>query len=133
MRFKRLRGWCIGRILHWLVIPLAGRGIQVLRQDESLKGLHHAPMCGANHYHHTRPITSACTCGAAKEWRATRPKELREAVDEVRSAAQKFGQYEGALHNPQVQNPYRRRAREALAEARRHVDDVILAFVKTVQ
>jgi len=132
MRCKRLRGWLVERILHWVVIPLVGRGIQVQRQDEQSSGwgswLHHAPMCGANHYHHTRPITSACTCGAEREWCAIRPNELREAVHQVQMAAQKFGQCDG-----QYANPYKRAAQETLAEARRHVDDVILAFVKTVQ
>ncbi len=64
MKYKKLRCWLIGRIIRWLVIPLAGRGVQVQRQDSMSGGLHHAPLCGANHYHHTRPITSACTCGA---------------------------------------------------------------------
>ena len=64
MKYKRLRVWVAGRIIRWLLIPVVGRGVQVQRQDAVSGGLHHAPMCGANHYHHTRPITSACTCGA---------------------------------------------------------------------
>ena len=68
MKYKRLRIWLAERIIKWLLIPVVGRGVQVQRQDanSSWKGpwLHHAPGCGANHYHHTRPITSRCTCGA---------------------------------------------------------------------
>ncbi len=82
MKYKRLRVWLLERIIHWFIIPLAGRGVQVQRQDEvsrSLdsprndKWLHHAPMCGANHYHHTRRITSRCTCGAEAAWRRRQP------------------------------------------------------------
>lgn len=61
----RLASW----IIRHVVIRLVGRPVQIIRQDARGGGLHHAPMCGANHYHHTRPLTSACTCGAEKQWR----------------------------------------------------------------
>ncbi len=64
MKYQRLRTWLAGQIVRRLLIPVIGRGVQVQRQDHVTKGLHHAPGCGANHYHHTRPITLACTCGA---------------------------------------------------------------------
>lgn len=69
MKHKQLRIWLAEWIIKWLLIPVVGRGVQVQRQDHVRRGLHHAPMCGANHYHHTRPITSACTCGAEAGWR----------------------------------------------------------------
>lgn len=69
MRFQKLRITLIRWIVRWIIVPLAGRGVQVIRQDARSGGLHHAPMCGANHYHHTRPITGRCTCGAVKYWR----------------------------------------------------------------
>lgn len=33
---------------------------------EALDDHHHAPMCGANHYHGARCPSSVCTCGAWK-------------------------------------------------------------------
>ncbi len=56
-------------LLRWLIIPLLGRPIQVVAQDAERGGLHHAPGCGANHFHWTRPITRKCTCGAEVYWR----------------------------------------------------------------
>lgn len=69
MRFKKQRIWMINKIILKAIIPLAGCGVQVIRQDDSglgTKRLKHAPICGANHYHHIRPITSHCTCGAER-------------------------------------------------------------------
>jgi len=70
----------IERIIVAMIVPLVGRGVQIQRQDnlsacrredgnEDPLWLHHAPFCPANHYHHTRPITGACTCGAESWWR----------------------------------------------------------------
>ena len=68
MRFEKQRIAIIGWIVLRIIITLAGRGVQVIRKDaRSASGgewLHHAPLCGANHYHHARPITTKCTCGA---------------------------------------------------------------------
>jgi len=66
-RIWRFRIWLIERVILWVICPLAGRPIQIIRQDDQRNGLHHAPACGANHYHHCRPITTACTCGAQRE------------------------------------------------------------------
>lgn len=75
MRFEKQRIALITWIVRWVIIPLVGRGVQVIRQDERSgdrgSWLHHAPRCGANHYHHARPITTRCTCGAEASWRSS--------------------------------------------------------------
>ena len=82
MRFQKQRIKLCELIIRYIIIPLAGRGLQIIRQDEraAYNGawLHHAPMCGANHYHHTRPITTRCTCGAEKQWREEKEKKIQE-------------------------------------------------------
>ena len=81
MRFKKQRIALIRWLVRWFIVPLAGRGVQVIRQGPRSgylggnKYLKHAPMCGANHYHHTRPITGRCTCGAVKYWHEQKQQE----------------------------------------------------------
>lgn len=69
MRFSRQRYWVANFLIRHVIVRLAGRGVEITRQDHVTDGLHHAPACGANHWHHRRPVTSRCTCGAEDQWR----------------------------------------------------------------
>jgi hypothetical protein len=35
-----------------------------MRKTQKVDDKHHAPSCGANHYHRTRLVHDYCTCGA---------------------------------------------------------------------
>lgn len=38
--------------------------LERLKEKQVVDNLHHAPCCGANHYHKTRLVFHRCTCGA---------------------------------------------------------------------
>ena len=80
IRFQGQRIWLIEQIVRRIIIPLAGRGVQVIRQDARSGGAHHAPLCGANHYHHTIPVTRRCTCGAVEDSVVLEAADLKELV-----------------------------------------------------
>ncbi len=84
MRFEARRSQLARWLIRWVIVPLVGRPVQIIRQDERVGGLHHAPMCGANHYHHQRPLTTRCTCGAVGGWmgpRDSKPMQPQQQID----------------------------------------------------